>query len=135
MFRAIRQQLDAPPEFRTRHVRYQAVLALVLFRRELLMRFGQDLAVRYSYNGTGIALCPAESGPYSYQGYLLMMAECGIGGDDLVLQALHLLWRVKFTVINAHTLRERRIGHDLPMDMVDIVLVVNDYQHYAPVGK
>ena len=89
----------------------------------------------YVYNYDGPTTLPAkDKGPYSYQGYILKMMEMGFVGDDCVLHALCRMWGVRITVVNGHTLRERRICHQSLLQDAEIRLLVTGDHHYSAIG-
>jgi uncharacterized protein (UPF0218 family) len=61
----------------------------------------------------------------------------GFVGDFVTLNALQLAWSIRITVVNGATLRETRLGHDLPLEDagVHLRLLWTDNDYYSAIGE
>ena len=136
MYAAIHVQLDADRRWNVRHLRYQSVLSAVLFRKEIWRTRYEQTALQYTYRkppGFPDECC----GPYSYRDLLLWHLEEGFVGDFVTLNALQMAWNVRITVVNGVTLRETRLGHDLPLHHagIHLRLLWTDDDYYSAIGE
>ena len=73
--------------------------------------------------------------PISFKDYLRKLLKRGFWGEDVVLYALSVIYDLRITVLNAHTLDEYRYRHSKPIAQADVVLIFMGSNHYLYAGK
>ena len=74
-------------------------------------------------------------GPFSLVSYCEHLLKNGTWGDMNSLMLISCLWQVSITSINAKTLHEVRIRHDMPLREVDIVVIHIGGDHFMGTGN
>ena len=77
----------------------------------------------------------SHGGPFSYKTYLTKLMNRSFWGDEVVLWLVSMMWGLKIMVVNAKTLQEYCICHDVAMRHVNVGLVHNASTHYTAAGK
>ena len=71
----------------------------------------------------------------SYRQYLIKLLNKATWGEDVCIHALSCLFGLKITCVNASRLDEARYHHNLPMGVVEVILIFNGNNHYSFTGK
>ena len=74
-------------------------------------------------------------GPFSLLTYCKHLLTNQTWGDDLVLTLLSCMFQISITSVNARTLGETRIRHDLPLKDVNLVVVFAEGDHFMGTGE
>ena len=74
-------------------------------------------------------------GPFSLLSYCKHLLTNKTWGDDLVLTLLSCMFQISITSLDAKTLGERRIRHDLPLKDVNLVVVFAEGDHFMGTGE
>ena len=74
-------------------------------------------------------------GPFSLVTYCEHLLKDGTWGDMNSLMLISCLWQVSITSINAKTLHEVRIRHNMPLREVDLVVIHIGGDHFMGTGK
>ena len=74
-------------------------------------------------------------GPFSLVTYCEHLLKDGTWGDMNSLMLISCLWQMSITSINAKTLHEVRIRHNMPLREVDVVVIHIGGDHFMGTGK
>ena len=121
--------MDVPMEYTNTHVRRQ----LVVFMAEHADYFlpAVQTVLRNTY-GTG----ELSHGPFSFRTYLLALLSRQFWADEIVINALSVMWQLPVSIIYGKSLAEIKIRHTREdLRKVDIVLIYTGQSHYSPAGK
>ena len=75
-------------------------------------------------------------GPFGFFGYLKHMSQNSSYGDDMMLMAISMVWKMRVTLLNAETLFERRFRHNNQISKTDLLVIhCPSTQHFVCGGK
>ena len=74
-------------------------------------------------------------GPFCLKTFCEHLLTNGTWGDDLILTLVSCMWQIKITSINATTLGETRIRHNLPLEKADLVVIFAMGDHFMGLGE
>ena len=74
-------------------------------------------------------------GPFCLKTFCEHLLTNGTWGDDLILTLVSCMWQIKITSVNATTLGETRIRHNLPLEKADLVLILAMGDHFMGMGE
>ena len=116
-------------KFTAEHLRDFLVYAMMMKANEVLDEKTEELRGLYGL--------PKEQrdardtlGPYSYRKYLQMMLRGDSWGDSLIVWAFSRFLGLRVTIVDATTLIETRVRHNLVLLAADIVIAFNSRDHY-----
>ena len=69
-------------------------------------------------------------GPFNLITFCEHLLTNGTWGDDLILTLISCMWQIRITSVNATTLGETRIRHNLPLEKADLVLIFTMGDHF-----
>ena len=131
LYESVLRQTVCPQEFVAEHLKRMVLAFMSVNHTWFRDRVKEDLRGTY----TGPRDDPDSPGPFSYAEYLDYMHRRGSWGDEIILLAISLMWKVRISVIYAETLAVKRIRHDHDLATTDIILIYAGRQHYSAVGK
>ena len=73
-------------------------------------------------------------GPLSLYQFMKLVATDGAWGDENVLHLISCLWQISITILDAESLGEIRIRHNMRISWVDLVVVFVGGDHYLGCG-
>ena len=74
-------------------------------------------------------------GPFCLKTFCEHLLTNGTWGDDLILTLVSCMWQIKITSVNATTLGETRIRHNLPLEKADLVVIFAMGDHFMGSGE
>ena len=74
-------------------------------------------------------------GPFCLKTFCEHLLKNGTWGDDLILTLISCMWQLKITSVNATTLGETRIRHNLPLEKADLVVIFAMGDHFMGTGE
>ena len=76
------------------------------------------------------------NGPFSFVGYLKYMLKRSSWADEIIINALSIMWQLPMTIIFTEDLRQLKIRHTRKnLKEVEIVLLYAKGMHYSAAGK
>ena len=150
LYAAVLRGTDCRREFTTMHLRRMLVWMVSQYpkffskylSRPLGLVYGQDrmskkeLAKREK-EGTISAKDLHDGklpGPLSLYQFMKLVATDGVWGDENVLHLISCLWQISITILDAESLGEIRIRHNMRILQVDLVVVFIGGDHYLGCG-
>ena len=130
---ALRAGLEGDFLYREYHIRWMAVMGLVLYRSHLYPLVKESIRSNYGMKRI-FGAPPGLDGPLSYKSYCQYMCVNGFWGDEPALMSLAMTWGVRISVVNSVSLTVTRILHSSSLAESDLVLVHNDRNHYCAAG-
>ena len=74
-------------------------------------------------------------GPFTLRTYCKHLLKNKTWGDDLVLTLLSCMFQISITSLNARTLGETRMRHNLPLKDTNLVVVFTEGDHFMGTGE
>ena len=74
-------------------------------------------------------------GPFCLKTFCEHLLTNGTWGDDLILTLVSCMWQISGTSVNATTLGETRIRHNLPLEKADLVVIFAMGDHFMGSGE
>ena len=151
LYASVLRRTDIRREFTTMHLRRMLVMAISkhphfffeFLKVPLAKHFGYDRISPEELDWQEAAGESTEAyardqrlpGPFNLATYCEHLLTNGTWGDDLVLTLISCMWQIKITSVDATTLGETRIRHNLPMDKADLVVIFTMGDHFMGTGK
>ena len=73
-------------------------------------------------------------GPLSLYQFMKLVATDGVCGDENVLHLISCLWQISITILDAKSLKEIQIRHNMRISWVDLIVVFVSGDHYLGCG-
>ena len=150
LYAAVLRGTDCKREFTTMHLRRMLVWMVSQYpsffsrylSRPLGLVYGQDrlskkeLAKREKEGTISAKDLHDEKlpGPLSLYQFMKLVATDGVWGDENILHIISCLWQISITILDADTLGEIRIRHNMRIARVDLVVVFVGGDHYLGCG-
>ena len=150
LYAAVLRGTDCKREFTTMHLRRMLVWMVSQYpsffskylSRPLGLVYGQDrLSKKELAKREREGIISAKDlhdeklpGPLSLFQFMKLVATDGVWGDENILHLISCLWQVSITILDADTLGEIRIQHNMRIPHVDLVVVFVGGDHYLGCG-
>ena len=151
LYAAFLRGTDAKREFTSMHLRRMLVMMLTKnhhFYFEYLKvplakhygheRISEELLTQKELDGTCTEQYARDQrlpGPFTLLTYCKHLLKNKTWGDDLVLTLLSCMFQISITSLNAKTLGETRMRHNLPLKDANLVIVFTEGDHFMGTGE
>ena len=103
LFSSVRCQIDIPYEFTNTHLRRQ-VIKFMCTHHNFFYNHTKEI-IRDLYGGG------ETKGPFSFVGFLKYMLKRSSWADEIIINALSIMWQLPMTIIFTEDLRQLKIRH------------------------
>ena len=126
MFHALRWNINHPMEFTNTHLRRMVVFFLAHHYDYFLP--ASELVLKSTYG-------EFEQSALSYKEYLLSLLSPSTWADEVVLNAISIMWRVPISLLKCDTLTHLEVRHTKSLRDIPLVLLFTGGNHYLTAGK